>query len=136
VTPPSAGRYRATSPGSPPSRKQGRPSPRLNRDGRLERGLRAVLAHHLIFHFNRAGISSTDQATMAALAVSVVFHAEAEGESPGFWVGAAGISLALADHSALAAPATPTAWTAALLMPPVTCPFQSRPDAMTEGRFP
>jgi protein-L-isoaspartate(D-aspartate) O-methyltransferase len=47
---------------------------RLNRDGRLERGLRAVLAHHLIFHFNRAGIS--DQATMVALAVSAVFHAK------------------------------------------------------------
>ena len=46
---------------------------RLNRDGRLERGLRAVLAHHLIFHFNRAGTS--DHVTMAALAVGAVFHA-------------------------------------------------------------
>ncbi|MEV6980952.1 thiopeptide-type bacteriocin biosynthesis protein [Sphaerisporangium sp. NPDC051017] len=47
---------------------------RLNRHGQLERGLRAVLAHHLIFHFNRAGLSGMDQATMAALAVEVVFH--------------------------------------------------------------
>jgi protein-L-isoaspartate(D-aspartate) O-methyltransferase len=48
---------------------------RLNRDGHLERGLRAILAHHIIFHFNRAGISSTDQATTAALAVTAVFSA-------------------------------------------------------------
>ncbi|WP_182887417.1 thiopeptide-type bacteriocin biosynthesis protein [Microbispora sp. H10885] len=46
----------------------------LNRNGQLERGLRAVLAHHLIFHFNRAGFSGADQAAMAALAVDVVFH--------------------------------------------------------------
>jgi protein-L-isoaspartate(D-aspartate) O-methyltransferase len=48
---------------------------RLNRDGHLERGLRAVLTHHLIFHFNRSGISGADQATMAALAVMDIFHA-------------------------------------------------------------
>ncbi|GAA0981363.1 hypothetical protein GCM10009555_049350 [Acrocarpospora macrocephala] len=47
---------------------------RLNRHGQLERGLRAVLAHHLIFHFNRAGLSGAEQAVMAALAVEVVFH--------------------------------------------------------------
>lgn len=46
----------------------------LNQNGQLERGLRAVLAHHLIFHFNRAGLSTADQATIAALAVNVVFH--------------------------------------------------------------
>jgi hypothetical protein len=62
-------------------------------------------------------------------------HGEATDE-PGLLVGAAGIALTLADHSALAAPAMPTAWTAALLMPPATCPPQSQPDAMTEGRFP
>ncbi|MCG5220594.1 thiopeptide-type bacteriocin biosynthesis protein [Streptosporangium sp. KLBMP 9127] len=46
----------------------------LNHHGELERGLRAVLAHHLIFHFNRAGLNGADQATMAALATQVVFH--------------------------------------------------------------
>jgi protein-L-isoaspartate(D-aspartate) O-methyltransferase len=50
----------------------------LNHDGYLERGLRAVLAHHLIFHFNRAGISGRSQATIAALAVSVTFHTTAD----------------------------------------------------------
>lgn len=47
---------------------------RLDHDGHLQRGLRAILAHHLIFHFNRAGLNSADQATMAALAVEVIFH--------------------------------------------------------------
>ncbi|MCY7341084.1 MAG: thiopeptide-type bacteriocin biosynthesis protein [Pseudonocardia sp.] len=46
----------------------------LARAGRLRRGLRAVLAHHFIFHANRAGLSAADQATLAALAVQVVFH--------------------------------------------------------------
>jgi protein-L-isoaspartate(D-aspartate) O-methyltransferase len=49
---------------------------RLHRDGQLTRGLRAVLAHHLIFHFNRAGLTGTEQATMAALACNTVFHDE------------------------------------------------------------
>lgn len=48
----------------------------LARDGHLERGLRAVLAHHFIFHANRAGLSGPDQATLAALAVNAVFHAD------------------------------------------------------------
>lgn len=42
----------------------------LDRYGRLDRGLRAVLAHHVIFHANRAGLSARDQ---AALAVHTVF---------------------------------------------------------------
>ncbi|MFF2657297.1 methyltransferase, FxLD system [Kitasatospora sp. NPDC058032] len=46
----------------------------LARHGQLERGLRSVLAHHFIFHANRAGLSSTDQAALAALAVDTVFH--------------------------------------------------------------
>lgn len=54
--------------------KAGQTLAALNRHGQLERGLRAVLAHHLIFHFNRAGLSGADQKTMAALAVEVVFH--------------------------------------------------------------
>jgi protein-L-isoaspartate(D-aspartate) O-methyltransferase len=48
----------------------------LARDGHLERGVRAVLAHHFIFHANRAALPGLDQATLAALAVGVVFHAD------------------------------------------------------------
>lgn len=46
----------------------------LARHGQLQRGLRAVLAHHFIFHANRAGLSGADQATLAALAVDTIFH--------------------------------------------------------------
>ncbi len=44
----------------------------LNRHGELERGLRAVLAHHGIFHFNRLGLSRADQHTLSTLAKEVV----------------------------------------------------------------
>jgi protein-L-isoaspartate(D-aspartate) O-methyltransferase len=54
----------------------------LARQGRLERGLRAVLAHHVIFHANRAGLPVTDQAALAALAVRDVFHPGQESASP------------------------------------------------------
>ncbi|MGE7384171.1 methyltransferase, FxLD system [Streptomyces sp. NPDC004126] len=40
----------------------------LNDEGRLRRGLRAVLAHHLIFHFNRAGLPLEDQSALSNLA--------------------------------------------------------------------
>ena len=46
----------------------------LARHGHLQRGLRAVLAHHFIFHANRAGLSDTDRTRVAALAVDTVFH--------------------------------------------------------------
>ncbi|WP_328952915.1 methyltransferase, FxLD system [Kitasatospora purpeofusca] len=49
---------------------------RLARDGRLTRGLRAVLAHHLLFHANRAGLPVDHQAAMAARALDAVFHSE------------------------------------------------------------
>ncbi|MFG1661384.1 methyltransferase, FxLD system [Micromonospora chersina] len=45
----------------------------LARHGRLRRGLRAVIAHHVIFHANRMGLSVRDQSTLAALAVRNVF---------------------------------------------------------------
>lgn len=45
----------------------------LARCGQLERGLRAVLAHHFIFHANRAGLPVADQATLATLAVDTIF---------------------------------------------------------------
>ncbi|KAA9376260.1 methyltransferase [Microbispora cellulosiformans] len=46
----------------------------LAAQGRLLRGLRAVLAHHVIFHANRAGLPSSDQSTIAALALHTVFN--------------------------------------------------------------
>jgi protein-L-isoaspartate(D-aspartate) O-methyltransferase len=60
----------------------GRQLAELARDGHLERGLRAVLAHHFIFHANRAGLSGADQATLAALAVDVVFHSTPTRQAP------------------------------------------------------
>ncbi|SFD64914.1 thiopeptide-type bacteriocin biosynthesis protein [Streptomyces aidingensis] len=44
--------------------------------GRLHRGLRAVLAHHIIFAFNRLGLPHATQATLAASAKAVVFGAD------------------------------------------------------------
>ncbi|MEN8654356.1 methyltransferase, FxLD system [Streptomyces sp. 21So2-11] len=44
----------------------------LNRQGRLERGLRAVIAHHGIFHWNRLGLPVEDQRTLSTFAKEVV----------------------------------------------------------------
>ena len=44
----------------------------LSRGGVLTRGLRAVLAHHVIFHWNRLGIPYAVQAAMATAARNVV----------------------------------------------------------------
>lgn len=46
----------------------------LARHGHLTRGLRSVLAHHIIFHANRAALTDTDQAALAALATGTVFN--------------------------------------------------------------
>ncbi|MFJ1756468.1 methyltransferase, FxLD system [Kitasatospora sp. NPDC088134] len=54
---------------------------RLAREGRLHRGLRAVLAHHLLFHANRAGLPVDHQAALAARALDAVFHST-EGPAP------------------------------------------------------
>jgi protein-L-isoaspartate(D-aspartate) O-methyltransferase len=40
--------------------------------GTLERGLRAVLTHHVIFHWNRLGLSHAQQGTLSTLAREVV----------------------------------------------------------------
>lgn len=45
----------------------------LAQQGRLRRGLRAVLAHHVIFHANRAGLSLAYQTALATLASNNVF---------------------------------------------------------------
>ena len=46
----------------------------LAADGLLTRGLRATLAHHLIFALNRAAIDTTEQAATAWLAQEVAFR--------------------------------------------------------------
>ncbi|MGH8898290.1 MAG: thiopeptide-type bacteriocin biosynthesis protein [Egibacteraceae bacterium] len=45
----------------------------LARNGALSRGLRAVLAHHVIFVWNRIGLSYTTQSVLASVARAVVF---------------------------------------------------------------
>lgn len=49
----------------------------LARHGKLTRGLRAVLAHHVIFCANRAGLSLDDQAILSALAMEAVMETRA-----------------------------------------------------------
>lgn len=44
-------------------------------DDRLTRGLRAVLAHHVIFHWNRIGLPTRTQSILAAAAAQAVFGA-------------------------------------------------------------
>ncbi|MEC3993641.1 methyltransferase, FxLD system [Actinacidiphila sp. DG2A-62] len=56
----------------------GRQLRQLAANGRLTRGLRAVLAHHAIFTFNRAGVPTPEQAATAWLGRQVAF---ADGES-------------------------------------------------------
>ncbi len=46
----------------------------LYRRGDLTRGMRAVLVHHLMFAFNRLGVSATHQYLLATAASQVVFH--------------------------------------------------------------
>ncbi|MBW1601023.1 methyltransferase, FxLD system [Streptomyces sp. JJ66] len=56
----------------------GRRLRRLATDGQLIRGLRAVLAHHAIFAFNRAGVPVTEQAATAWLGRQVAFSTTAD----------------------------------------------------------
>ncbi|MCX2969413.1 MULTISPECIES: methyltransferase, FxLD system [Streptomyces] len=55
----------------------------LNRQGRLERGLRAVIAHHGIFHWNRLGLPTEDQHTLSTLAKEVVMGTSDSAASAG-----------------------------------------------------
>ncbi|MFJ8477019.1 thiopeptide-type bacteriocin biosynthesis protein [Kitasatospora sp. NPDC094011] len=48
----------------------------LAHSGQLTRGLRAVLAYHLIFHFNRMGLPPAAQGAIASTASSIVFGKE------------------------------------------------------------
>ena len=45
----------------------------LRETGKLTRGLRAVIAEHVIFHWNRIGIPATTQATLAQAATEAIF---------------------------------------------------------------
>ncbi|OHV63458.1 thiopeptide-type bacteriocin biosynthesis protein [Pseudofrankia sp. BMG5.36] len=45
---------------------------RLAHDGNLQRGLRAVLAHHVLFHWNRLGLPYPTQALLAHTAANVI----------------------------------------------------------------
>ncbi|GAA5200799.1 hypothetical protein GCM10023322_79500 [Rugosimonospora acidiphila] len=45
----------------------------LRETGKLTRGLRAVIALHIIFHWNRTGLPATTQATLAQAAKEAVF---------------------------------------------------------------
>lgn len=56
----------------------GRRLRQLAADGRLIRGLRAVLAHHTIFAFNRAGVPVVEQAATAWLGRQVAFSTTAD----------------------------------------------------------
>jgi thiopeptide-type bacteriocin biosynthesis protein len=51
----------------------GRELARLNSDGCLHRGVRDVLAHHLIFAWNRLGLPHATQAVLASTAKAAVF---------------------------------------------------------------
>ncbi|MDJ1136274.1 methyltransferase, FxLD system [Streptomyces iconiensis] len=53
----------------------------LDRNGQLERGLRSVLAHHALFHFNRLGLPRADQHTLSTLAKEVVMGTSDNDES-------------------------------------------------------
>lgn len=48
----------------------------LTQGGQLTRGLRAVLAHHVLFAWNRLGIQAADQQLLADSAATVIFDAE------------------------------------------------------------
>ena len=46
----------------------------LARNGTLSRGIRAVLTHHVIFHWNRLGLPHTTQSILANVATAVVLE--------------------------------------------------------------
>ncbi|MFI5489204.1 thiopeptide-type bacteriocin biosynthesis protein [Micromonospora echinaurantiaca] len=48
----------------------------LNQTGQLRRGLRATLAHHVIFAWNRRGIPGLHQAALATAAKTIIFGPE------------------------------------------------------------
>jgi protein-L-isoaspartate(D-aspartate) O-methyltransferase len=64
-----------TTPGWPEAfQRAGRALAQLAHHGTLTRGLRAVLAHHVLFSWNRSGIPAGQQGLLAAAAAQVIFH--------------------------------------------------------------
>ncbi|WP_210435087.1 thiopeptide-type bacteriocin biosynthesis protein [Saccharopolyspora sp. ASAGF58] len=53
----------------------------LREKGALTRGIRAITALHVIFHWNRMGLSATTQAFLSRAAKDAVFGSTAEGHS-------------------------------------------------------
>jgi thiopeptide-type bacteriocin biosynthesis protein len=53
-------------------------------DGSLRRGVRDILAHHVIFHWNRLGLSIKDQSILASAASAAILHpfSDTECEAP------------------------------------------------------
>ncbi|MFJ7997550.1 thiopeptide-type bacteriocin biosynthesis protein [Streptomyces sp. NPDC096310] len=52
------------------------------RDGTLERGLRAVISYHVIFHWNRIGLNARTQSILAHAARTAILHAVDSTEGP------------------------------------------------------
>ncbi|WP_446040481.1 methyltransferase, FxLD system [Streptomyces sp. SID1121] len=73
--------------------------------GALTRGLRAVLAHHVIFHANRAGLLLDDQSALSTIARKVVMETSdntASPDRPTAWID----SVAAVNNDSIAAPTT------------------------------
>lgn len=51
---------------------------KLADQGELTRGLRAVIAHHVIFHWNRIGLPARTQANLASAASEAIFGEQAD----------------------------------------------------------
>ncbi|GIG67803.1 thiopeptide-type bacteriocin biosynthesis protein [Phytomonospora endophytica] len=51
----------------------GRQLAMLNETGQLQRGLRRILAHHIVFAWNRLGLSASAQSILASTAATVIF---------------------------------------------------------------
>ncbi|WP_328469073.1 thiopeptide-type bacteriocin biosynthesis protein [Actinoplanes sp. NBC_00393] len=54
----------------------------LHEKGRLQRGLREILTHHVLFAWNRRGLSNPEQAALAVAAKTVVFGADPRVTAP------------------------------------------------------
>src|SRR5690606_17130968 len=66
------GRLQFAHPWAEAFEQAGRTLAGLAHEGHLTRGLRAVLAHHILFHWNRLGITAANQANLARVAREVV----------------------------------------------------------------
>jgi thiopeptide-type bacteriocin biosynthesis protein len=59
-------------------RNAGQELGRAVQEGTLDRGLRQVLSYHVIFHWNRLGLSMRGQSILAWAARAAIFHKESE----------------------------------------------------------